>query len=113
MTKRTWIIPVIINILFGIILALLFGSLLNSLMIESFPIDGSWVNETVTIWFHVYAAMIIYFLAYTIINILLYQQCYKKVRSTSNYSDYLKITLPITVFSSVILFVLYILLKLL
>lgn len=102
-----------INILLGVILAFLFCLLLNILMIESFPIEGSWVNETVTIWFHVYAAMIIYFLGYTIINILLYQQCYKKARCNANYSDYLKIILPITIFSTVFLCVPYILLKLL
>lgn len=114
MIKKSWIIPIVTNIVFGAILAFLFGLLLNSMRIERFSIiEGSWVSITFEIWFYVYATMIICFLGYIVINMLLYQKCYKKTRSNSNYSDYLKITLPITILSTVFLCVPYILLKLL
>lgn len=113
MTKKVWGIPAVVNVLLGIILSYLFCLLLNVLMIETFREDVYFVNETVTIWFYAYAIMIIYILGYTIVNILLYHQYYKKLVTTPNHYDYIKITIPITVISSVFFGTLYILIKLL
>ena len=113
MNKKMGMLPVIINVLFGIILAFLFCLLLNVLMVERLREDVSFFSETVKIWFYVYATMVIYILGYTISNILLCQQYNKKYVQNPYNNNYLKITLAVTILSFVVFLTPYILIKLL
>ena len=113
MNKKMGMLPVIINVLFGIILAFLFCLLLNALMVERLPEDVSFFYETVKIWFYVYATMVIYILGYTISNILLFHQYNKKYGRNPYSNNYLKITLTATILSFAVFLTPYILIKLL